>query len=299
MHKQRVILRGLALIVAMSLNSAGVACYASAQSTQLDNVQQQFATLEASSGGRLGVAAIDTATHREIQYRGDQRFPMGCTSKVMGVAAILKKSMTDSQYLQQNVKYQKKDLVNWTPITEKFLAQGMTVEALCGAAISYSDNTAMNLLTAKLGGPQGINRFARSIGDSSFKLDHWWPDEANGNLFNLQDSSTPNAMARSLQKIALGDVLALPQREKLLTWLKNNTTGNARIRAGVPKEWVVGDKTGSGYEYGTANDIALIWPPNRAPIIVAIFYSSTKKDAPKRNDVIASATRILVNDFVS
>ena len=297
MHKQRVILRGFALIVAISLNSAGVTCYAGVQQTQ-PSVQQQFAALEASAGGRLGVAAIDTATNRWVQYRGDQRFPMGCTSKVMGVAAILKNSMTDSQYLQQNVKYQKKDLVNWNPITEKYLAEGMTIEALCGAAISYSDNTAMNLLTAKLGGPQGINRFARSIGDSSFKLDHWWPDEAKANLFNLEDSSTPNAMARSLQKIALGEVLASPQRQKLLSWLKNNTTGDARIRAGVPKKWVVGDKTGSGYEYGTVNDIGIIWPPNRAPIIVAVFYSSTKKDAPKREDVIASATRIMINNLV-
>ncbi|MDQ2994647.1 MAG: serine hydrolase, partial [Pseudomonadota bacterium] len=211
MNIQRVILQSLALIVVIILNFACVTCFASVQSARLDNVQRQFAELEASAGGRLGVAAIDTATHHEIQYRGDQRFPMGCTSKVMGVAAILKNSMTDNQYLQQNVKYQKKDLVNWNPITEKYLAQGMTIEALCGAAISYSDNTAMNLLTAKLGGPQGINRFARSIGDSSFKLNHWWPDEAKANLFDLQDSSTPNAMARSLQKIALGEVLALPQ----------------------------------------------------------------------------------------
>lgn len=262
-----------------------------------DSVQKQLAQLEASSGGRLGVAAINLGNNQKIQYRANEYFPMGCTSKVIGVAAILKKSMTDKKLLQEKVKYKKSDLTNWTPITEKHLADGMTIAELSSAAISFSDNTAMNLLTKKLGGPSGINSFARSINDESFKLDHWWPDEALASPASGEDRTTPAAMATSLHKIIFGNVLASSQREMLVTWLKNNVTGDSRIRAGVPKGWVVGDKTGSGFHYGTTNDIAVIWPPKCNPIVITMYYSSEDKKAPKRDDVIAAATHIVIDGF--
>ena len=268
-----------------------------AEKQRLLNPQAEFAKLEALSGGRIGISAINTRNNQRIQYRAKEHFPMGCTSKVMGVAAILKMSMTNKRLLQEKIIYRKKDLTNWNPITEKHLADGMTISELCAAAISYSDNTAMNLLAKKLGGPQGLNAFARSIGDDHFRLDHLWPEEALASPDSLDDSTTPAAMQQSLQKLGLGDMLALPQREKLLTWLKNNVTGDARIRAGVPNGWIVGDKTGTGFHYGTTNDIAIIWPPKCSPLVVAIFYSSNKKEAKKREDIIASATHILVNAY--
>lgn len=264
---------------------------------QESSAQTQLAQLEASTGGRLGVAAVDTGNNQRIQYRANEHFPMGCTSKVIGVAAILKKSMTDKQLLQETIKYNKDDLTNWTPITEKHLAEGMNIKALCSAAISYSDNTAMNLLTKKLGGPAGLNAFARSINDNHFKLDHWWPDEALASPASGEDTTTPAAMEESLRKLVVGNVLAAPQREMLITWLKNNKTGDSRIRAGVPKGWIVGDKTGTGFNYGTTNDIAVIWPPKCNPIVVTMYYSSNDKNAPKREDVIASATRIVIDAF--
>lgn len=259
-------------------------------------VQKQLAHLETSSGGRLGIAAINTGNNQRIQYRANEYFPMGCTSKVIGVAAILKESMKNNQLLQERIKYKKNDLTNWTPITEKHLVDGMTVAELCAAAISYSDNTAMNLLTKKLGGPAGLNTFARFIHDEHFKLDHWWPDEALASPASREDATTPAAMTESLRKLVLGDVLADSQREMLITWLKKNTTGDNRIRAGVPQGWIVGDKTGTGF-YGATNDIAVIWLPNCSPIVVTIFYSSNKKDAPNREDIIASATRILMKSY--
>lgn len=270
-----------------------------AQIQKQSSIKEQLQKLERSSGGHIGIAALNTGTNQRIQYRAEESFPMGCTSKVIGVAAILKESMTNSKMLQERIKYTQKDLVNWTPITEKHLADGMTVSELCAAAISYSDNTAMNLLAQKLGGPQSLNSFARSIGDKQFKLDHTWPDEALASPESREDATTPAAMVTSLQKLVLEDELAVPQRELLRTWLINNVTGNERIRAGVPKGWVVGDKTGTGYNYGTTNDVAIIWPPKCAPIVVAIYYSSSKKESPKRNDVLASATRLLINEFAN
>jgi beta-lactamase class A len=205
--------------------------------------------------------------------------------------------MRNPALLDKKIFYKKADLTNWTPITGKYLDSGMTIEALAAAAISYSDNTAMNLLAKELGGTPAVNAFARSIGDADYKQDHLWPAEALSSPASNQDSTTPAAMERSFQRLALGDVLAPMQHEKLLVWLKANTTGDARIRAGVPKGWVVGDKTGTGFHYGTTNDIAILWPPQCAPIVVTLYYSSDQKNAPKREDVLASATRILLNDF--
>lgn len=266
-------------------------------SEQESSVQTQLAHLEALSGGRLGVSSINMGNNQRIHYRDNEYFPMGCTSKVIGVAAILKKSMSNTELLQETVKYKKSDLTNWTPITEKHVANGMTIAALCAAAISYSDNTAMNLLTKKLGGPAGLNEFARSINDKYFKLDHWWPDEALASPASREDSTTPAAMEESLRKLVFGNVLATPQRELLITWLKNNVVGGARIRAGLPKNWIVGNKTGTGFHYGTTNDIAVIWPPKCAPIVMTMYYSNNDKKAPKRDDIIASATRIVMEAY--
>ncbi|KTD18741.1 Beta-lactamase Toho-1 precursor [Legionella lansingensis] len=262
------------------------------------SIDKKLAELEASFGGRIGVYAINTANNTHLQYRANERFPMGCTSKVIGVAAILKKSMNDRTLLSQKVTYTKSDLTNWNPITEKHLADGMTVAELCAAAIRYSDNTAMNLLVRILGGVEGMNAFARSIRDHSFRQDHEWPTEAmSGGQGDLHDSSTPSAMANSLKRLALTNTLAKPQRELLLSWLKTNTTGDNRIRAGVPKGWTVGDKTGTGFYYGTTNDIGIIWPPKCAPIVVAIYYTSNDKKAVKREDIVAATIRILINEF--
>lgn len=261
------------------------------------SMQKKLAALEASSGGRIGVYAINTANGMHLQYRANQRFPMGCTSKVIGVASILHKSMKDSSLLSKRITYTNKDLTNWNPITEKHLTSGMTVEELCAASISYSDNTAMNLLVKQLGGLEPINAFARSIHNNSFRQDNRWPEEASsGGKGNLNDSSTPEDMAKSLQNLAFTNTLAKPQRQLLMSWLKANTTGDSRIRAGVPKGWVVADKTGTG-DYGTTNDIGIIWPSKCAPIIVAIYYTTDDKKVGNKQEVVASATRLIVNTF--
>lgn len=204
--------------------------------------------------------------------------------------------MTDNDFLQQKITYKKHNLVSWSPITERHLTDGMTIAELCAATIMFGDNTAINLLMKKLGGPAAVTTFARSIGDQTFNLNNWEP-KLNSIPNDFRDSSTPAAMGKSLRQLTLGKILAPSQRSQLLTWMKNNTTGNARIRAGVPKEWIVADKTGSG-DYGITNDIGIIWPPKHAPIVVVIYFSQNQKDTTCREDVIASATRILIHDLI-
>ena len=263
-----------------------------------DMLEMKLAKLEGLTGGRIGLSAVDTANNNQLSYRANERFPTGCTSKVIGVAAILQKSMRDSALANENVIYSKHDLTNWSPITKQHLAQGMTIEKLCQAAISYSDNTAMNLLVKRLGGPKAMTAFARSINDDVFRQDNWWPKEADsGGAGNLNDTSTPFAMQNSLQRLAFDNILSKKKRQQLISWLKSNTTGDDRIRAGVPNGWVVADKTGSGSSYGTTNDIGIIWPPHCAPLVVAIYYTHNDKRAPIRNEIVALTTRIVLNEF--
>lgn len=256
--------------------------------------QDLLAQLEAHSGGRLGVAAFDVANNAQILHRADERFPLCSTFKVIAVGAVLSQSTKQPSLMQQRIDYGSNDLVAHSPITGKQLGQGMTVADLCAAAIQYSDNTAANLLMKLLGGPSAVTAFAHAIGDETFRLDRWETELNTAVPGDPRDTSTPNNMARSLQGLALNNVLADAQRDQLQTWLRGNTTGATRIRAGVPQAWMVGDKTGSG-DHGTTNDLAVLWPTTGSPLVVAIYFTQAAKTAPWRDDVVANAARIVTD----
>ena len=245
--------------------------------------------------GKIGVYAIDTNNNKVIAYHADDRFPVQSTFKLIGVSALLNQSHKGKGLLQEKIHYTKDDLVLWYPVTGQYVTDGMTLEALSEAAISYSDNTAINLIMKKIGGPQSITNFARSIGNNTFHVEHY-EAELNSNPKDKHDTSTPKDMAVSLQKLTLGDILTQSQRKKLVMWMKNNTTGNKRIRAGAPYGWVVADKTGGG-NYGISNDIGIMWSPACKPVVLAIYTVRNKYDATARDDVVASTTHIVLNEF--
>jgi beta-lactamase class A len=282
------------LLAAVSVPLATIWTSWATQGDAAVTAQAKLVKLEQTLAGRLGVFALNTASGKQLSYRADEYFPMCSTFKVILASAILKRSTQIDGLMQQRIKYQQSDLVTYSPITERHLEDGMTVDALCAAAIQYSDNTASNLLMKILGGPGAVTTFARSIGDSQFRLDRWETELNSSIPGDRRDTSTPNAMGLSLQRLTLGDALEPRLQLQLRFWLQGNTTGAARIRAGVPADWQVGDKTGTG-DYGTANDIALLWPPRRSPVVVAIYTTQGEKDAKARNDLIASAARIVVD----
>lgn len=278
--------------------NAGLSSASTLQKNQINSALEKLAKLEASSGGRLGLSAVNTADNMHIDYRAAERFPFCSTGKVMVVSAILKKSEKNSAILQKKNMYTQKDvsISGYAPVTKQHIDNGMSVAELCKAAIEYSDNTAMNLLMKIIGGPKAVTSYARSIHDDTFKLDRWEPQLNSAIPGDNRDTTTPFAMVNSLRGLAFGDYLTFAKRKMLLAWLKNNTTGNTKIRAGVPPNWLVGDKTGSG-SYGTTNDIAIIWPPKNPPIVMVIFFTKDAKEATPLNEVIVAATRIVVDAF--
>lgn len=268
----------------------------SAPDNQPSTLDRKLAALEASFGGRLGLAALDTGSGRRIEYRADERFPMCSTFKVMLVGAVLKQSMADAALMGKRIDYAGEKLVSWSPVTEKHQAEGMTVAELCAAALQYSDNTAANLLLREAGGPEGVTAFARSLGDAVFSLNRWEPDLNSAIPGDDRDTTSPAAMAESLRRLTLGDALDEARREQLLKWMAGNTTGNESIRAGLPKDWMVGDKTGSG-AYGTTNDIAVIQPSSGKALVLAVYVTQNEKDAPARRDILREAARLVAEEL--
>ncbi|WP_422733124.1 class A beta-lactamase [Micromonospora sp. WMMD558] len=252
---------------------------------------REFRRLEERVDARLGVYAIDTGTGRTVGYRADERFAYASTFKALAAAEVLDET-TDAE-LDRVVRYSADDLVTYSPITERHVADGMTLRAIADAAVRYSDNTAGNLLLRRLGGPQKFEKELREVGDKVTDPARYETALNEARPGDRRDTSTARAMAQDLRAYAVGDALEPADRDILNGWLRGNTTGGELIRAGVPDGWVVGDKTGAG-GYGTRNDIAVIWPPDRAPIVLAVLSSRDQKDAGYDNALIARAAEVVI-----
>lgn len=284
----------LSLQIILSVNFL-ILPIANAESSE-QTINQKLMALEISTHGRLGISATDTTTGMKIQHHAQERFPMCSTVKLMVAAAILKQSMTNHDLLQKKIYYKKTDISAYSPITKNHIYDGMTVAELCAAAIQYSDNTAFKLLVKLLGGVNVVNDFAKYIGDKSFRLDRGEPELNTALPNDPRDTTTPESMEITLQKLVLGNALGLPQQAQLQTWLLGNTTGNYRMRAALPKDWIVGDKTGTG-DYGVTNDIGVIWPKSCEPVTATVYFRENQQKAKKRDDVIAEATKLLMAEF--
>ncbi|MEC2056130.1 class A beta-lactamase [Peribacillus psychrosaccharolyticus] len=253
--------------------------------------ESKFAKLEEKYDAKLGVFAMDTGTNRTVAYHPDERFAYTSTHKALAVGALLQQNSIED--LNQLIFYTREDLVNYNPITEKYVDTGMTLKELSDASLRYSDNTAGNLILNQIGGPAGFKQALEEIGDTVTNPVRYEPDLNEVNPGETHDTSTARALAASLQAYTLGDTLSAEKRELLLDWMKRNTTGDALIRAGVPKGWVVADKTGAGL-YGTRNDIAIIWPVKGDPIVLAVLSSRDKKEAEYNDKLIAEATEAAI-----
>lgn len=284
-------------LLAITVSFIKISAFANTPQAKISLAQKKIAELEKSFDGKIGVYAINTQNNQIIAYRANERFPVQSTFKLIGVAALLKNHNSNHELLQEIINYTNKDLIFWHPVTGKHVKNGMTLEALSEAAISYSDNPAINLIMKKIGGPQSVSDFAHSIGNKTFNVEHY-ECELNSNPKDLRDTSTPQDMATSLQKLTLGNILTSSQREQLVTWMRNNAVGYKRIRAGVPIGWVVADKTGSG-DYGIANDIGILWSPLCKPIVLAIYTVQNKQDAKSRDDIVASTAKTVLDDFAA
>jgi len=283
---------GLAVLLcpALSLRAAAPPSKRAAPAVRL-------AALEARAGGRLGVAVLDTGSGRRLTYRGGERFPLCSTFKVLLAGAVLQKVDRGEARLDTRLPYGKADLLAYAPVTTARVAEGgLTIGDLCAAAVEVSDNTAANLLLRALGGPASVTAFARTLGDPVTRLDRTEPTLNEARPGDRRDTTTPAAMVGSLQALLLGPTLPPESRARLEGWMVACTTGGTRLRAGLPPDWAEGDKTGSGAR-GTVNDVAILRPPHRAPILVAAYFTGSSASGKDRDAVLADVGRIVAEAF--
>ncbi|AHH15065.1 putative beta-lactamase [Nocardia nova SH22a] len=259
---------------------------------QFDNsAQDRLRGLEAGLGGRIGVYAVDTGTGRIRAYRADERFPFASTYKALAAGAVLERNKPEA--LDSRIHYSRDDLVAHSPITGQHVDDGMTLREILDAAVRYSDNTAGNLLFRAVGGPKPLQQQLHEIGDDATSMDRTETDLNQTAPGDIRDTSTPRALGADLRYFALDAAVSQENRRILGGLLRANTTGDTLIRSIAPAGWDVGDKSGSG-TYGTRNDIAVLWPPGRAPIVLAVLTTRDRPDAEYDDTVVARAAAIAV-----
>jgi beta-lactamase class A len=237
------------------------------------------------------VYARDIRTGQVVAHRAGEVFAMCSVFKAFTAAAVLA-GRNRCTPLDRLVACPPADLLPDSPRTEEHAGTGMTVDDLCAAAVRYSDNTAGNLLLRQLGGPAGLTRFRRSLGDRVSRLDRWEPDLNTAVPGDPRDTTTPQALGRLLERLALGDALPAADRARLVDWMKGNTTGDKRIRAGLPQGWTVADKTGTG-SYAGAHDVGAARTTRNTPVVLVVLSSQETSDAPVDEALIADAARVV------
>ncbi|MEU6084315.1 class A beta-lactamase [Streptomyces sp. NPDC047108] len=251
-----------------------------------------FKKLERKFDARLGVYALNTGTGREVAYRADERFAYASTFKALAAGAVLRKYSVKG--LDKVMRYDRDDLVAHSPVTEKHTGTGMSLRDLCAATLRYSDNTAANLLFDALGGPKALDAVLEDLGDDVTHMDRRETELNEATPGDPRDTTTPRAFAKDLRTFALGDGLKKDERALLMRWMKTNKTGSTLIRAGVPKDWTVADKSGAG-EYGTRNNIAVVTPPGGKPVVMAVLTSRDTRDAEYQDDLVAEAASVVAD----
>jgi beta-lactamase class A len=281
----------------LAAGAAGVMSASGVRAASRAAAAEALARLEHEIGGRVGVAALNTADGAWIGRRADERFAMCSTFKALLAAAVLARIDQGALRGETIVSYGRADLLAYAPRTTARVGEGgMSVLDLCAAAVETSDNTAANLLLGLVGGPAGLTGWLRQLGDVTTRLDRNEPT-LNSNLpGDPRDTTTPRAYARTLGRVLLGGVLTASGRRRLTGWMIRCETGVHRLRAGLPPNWQAGDKTGTG-ENGSVNDVAILWPPNRPPVIVASFLSASPRLADDLSTAQARVAHIVVDSF--
>jgi beta-lactamase class A len=168
----------------------------------------------------------------------------------------------------------------------------MTLARMAEAVVEDSDNTSANALIALLGGPPAVTAYVRSLGDPVTRLDRTELSLNTAIAGDPRDTTTPDAMLDDLERLTLGDALSPVSRDKLTAWLIACNTAASRIPAGLPKSWKSGNKTGTG-DNGATNNVAIVWPPGRKPLLLSIYFTESKIAFADREKVIAEVAGIV------
>lgn len=289
MTDRRTVLAGLGALGLMGCAREGEAAPAAPAVVQQPEAFD-LSALEQAHGGRMGFFAHDLGTGRQLDARGDERFVYCSTFKMYLSAATLIRVQAGQEQLDRAIPITRADMINHAPVTEPAVGSTLTVEQLMKATTEVSDNPAANILLKALGGLEAMQGFYRRIGDRSTRVDRFEPEM--NRLDGDKDTITPFQSAFNIRRLFIDEDTPLSADHKalLLGWMFASPTGMDRLKAGVPSDWRVAHKTGTG-GYGPTNDIGILYPPLGAPVIVAAYYHATRETTDAQNAaVLAQAT---------
>ena len=263
-------------------------------SNQWASSKMNFQQLEKDNEARIGLYALDMENGHSVCYRADERFAYCSLFKVLLVGEILRRnSLAD---LDKNVSYTQEQILSYAPVTAKNITTGMTISELCSAAIRVSDNTAANLLLNQIGGIEGFKQSLLCMNDMVTQPVRNEPTLNTAEPGVYFDTSTPRQLAVDLEAYTLGSALSEQKRKQLIHWMSNNRITDSLIRAAVPIDWKVADKSGSG-GYGTRNDMALIMRPEQAPILIVVMTTHLEPNLKCNDTLVAAAAKIAIEDL--
>ncbi|MFJ6841292.1 class A beta-lactamase [Streptomyces griseoluteus] len=286
---RRTLLRAGAALTAAAAATTSAPAFAAPRGPAAPSAE--LAALEQRYGARLGVYARNTRTGATVAYRADEPFAMCSTFKAIAAAAVLR-DHGGRAALGEVIHYPPADILSNSEQTRAHQQTGMALGDVCAAAIQYSDNTAGNLMLRRIGGPAGLTRFFRSLGDRVSRLDRWETDLNTAVPGDPRDTSTPRALGHTFELLTLGRALGGGEREQLVGWLRGNTTSGKRFGAGLPSGWVLADKTGTG-SYASANDLGVAWTGRGTPLLLSVLSTRPEPDAPVDEALIEETARLL------
>lgn len=258
----------------------------SAHAINTEGLQAFLKQEETRLPGKIGMSIVNAAGQPIFGYRQSERFPLTSTFKVLACAALLDRLHKTAGSLDETVTIKPDELLSYSPITKNYVAPAtITLQTLCSAAVSYSDNTAGNSILAYLGGPDAITRFMRESGDDVTRLDRTEPTLNEATPGDARDTSTPERMASGLHTLLATPHLTAPHREMLEKWMRDDKVADNLLRAALPEGWAIADKTGAG-GYGSRAIIAAVYPKGAQPVYMAIYITQTDAEMRVSDGVI-------------
>ncbi|TDF38556.1 class A beta-lactamase [Alteromonadaceae bacterium M269] len=251
----------------------------------LDALEEQY-------GGSFGLSILDVETQKQFSINGDMRFPMMSTFKSLACAKLLHDAENGKQSLKATHLIQKQDIVTYSPVMKKKVGDEIALIDACAVTMKTSDNAAANIVLSETGGPADLTSFMRAMGDKITRLDRYETELNSAIAGDERDTSTPNAMTKAYYQLLYGDVLSEASESQLTDWLKSNEVGGSLLRSVLPNGWSIGDRTGAG-ENGSRGIVAVVWPQDRSPFIVAIYMTQTSASFKERNQAIADIGRVI------
>ncbi|MGJ9413686.1 class A beta-lactamase [Aeromicrobium sp. CF4.19] len=260
-----------------------------------DDLTTRLEQLEAKHDARIGVSLIDVDEDVTLGFNEDERFGFASTMKAYAAAALL--DATSAEERAELVRWTSDDVAaaGYSPVTERSVDTGLSLEELAEAAVRESDNTAMNLVLRRLGGPEGLAAALRNAGDSTSQpvdIEPGLNDVVRGEEAN---TSTAAALAANLERIITGEWLAADDRALFLDWMSGNATGDTLVRAGAPAEWEVAEKSGGAGPM--RNDVAILQPPRGGPIVLVVLTERNDPEDTYDDVLIEDVTRAVLSQY--